>query len=145
MKVKDTPLVHHIRQEHRFSFGIFYFFDDFIISEIAEGVLFDWDKALEVINLGVEYYGAETNHLNYISNRIHDYSIKPQDWLEFRGLDKRFNVFAVVTYRPKSLPSLIIERFFYKDPIHSFENLLEAVNFVRKNLELVPLQNFKEL
>lgn len=145
MKVCDTPLINHVLQEHRFSFGVFYFFDDFIISEIAEGVLFDWDKAFEVISLGTDFYGTETNHLNYISNRINDYSIKPQDWLKFLGMGKRFNIFAAVTYRSKSIPNLIIERFFYKDTIISFDSLLEAVNFIRQKEDLVPLQSFNEL
>ena len=132
MRVKDTPLLQYVRETHELAYGVFYFFDNFIISEIKEGVLFDWEKALEILNLGIEFYGNETNHLNYISNRINDYSIKPQDWLKFLNMGKRFKLFAVVTYRSKSIPNLIIERFFYKDTILSFDSLFDAVNFIRK-------------
>ncbi|MCC4214569.1 hypothetical protein [Leeuwenhoekiella parthenopeia] len=145
MRVRDTPLIHHVLEEHKLPFGVFYFFDSFIISEIAEGVLFDWEKAFTVINLGIQFYGTETNHLNYISNRINDYSIKPQDWLKFLKMGKTFKLFAAVTYREKSMLNLVIERFFYKDAILSFDSLLEAVNFIREQEELVPLQNFDEL
>lgn len=145
MRVQDTPLLQHVREKHELPFGVFYFFDNFIISEIKEGVLFEWEKAEEIINLGIQFYGNDTNHLNYISNRINDYSIKPQDWLKFLNMGKRFRQFAVVTYRAKSIPNLIIERFFYKDTILTFDSLLEAVNFIRKQEDLSPIQNFGDL
>ncbi|HCW65131.1 MAG TPA: hypothetical protein DG752_10725, partial [Leeuwenhoekiella sp.] len=77
MKVKNTHLIHLIREEHRFNFGSFYFFDDFIISEINEGELFEWDKAQKVLEVGEKFYKNKGSQVNYISNRVHDYSIKP--------------------------------------------------------------------
>ena len=112
MKVCETPLVDLILEEHHFSFGSFYFFDDFIIAEINEGELFDWNKAAKVIEVGEKFYGANGNQINYISNRVHDYSIKPQDWLRYLNMRKIFKVFAVVAYRKTAIYNLVIERFF---------------------------------
>lgn len=145
MRVKDTYLNGLIREEHRFEFGVFYFFDDFIISEINEGETFEWDKAFEVIKVGEQFYKNKTTKINYISNRINDYSIKPQDWLTYLNKHNIFNVFAVVTYRKTAIHNLIIERFFYKGEIFSFDSLLEAVNFIFKQENLVPVTDFKKL
>ena len=144
MRVEDSPLIDFIREEHRFSFGTFYFFDNFIISEINEGELFDWNKASEVIRVGQQFYGTG-GQINYISNRIHDYAIKPQDWLRFLYERQLFKTFAVVTYRKTAVYNLVIERFFYKGDIFSFDSLLEAVNFIREQNALEPANDFDKL
>ena len=145
MKVKDTHLIYLIKEEHRFNFGSFYFFDDFIISEINEGELFEWDKAQKVLEVGEKFYKNKGSQVNYISNRVHDYSIKPQDWLAYLNKRDLFKVFAVVTYRKTAIYNLVIERFFYKGEIFSFESLLEAVNFIRKGDKLDPVTDFEKL
>ena len=145
MKVEDTVLKAIIREKHSLNYGTFYFFDDFVISEINEGVVFDWDKAIEVIELGERFYGVKNYKANYISNRIHDYSVKPQDWLKFFKLDKQFKTFTVVSYRKLGFINLQIERLFYRHTIHSFDNLLQAVNYVLQSDNREPVESLSDL
>ncbi|MEH6657207.1 hypothetical protein [Leeuwenhoekiella marinoflava] len=145
MKVNDTYLSSLIKEEHRFEFGVFYFFDEFIISEINEGETFEWNKASKVIKVGKQFYKNKNHKINYISNRINDYSIKPQDWITYLNKYNLLNIFAVVTHRKTAIHNLIIERLFYKGDIFSFDSLLEAVNFIREQDDLVPVTDFKKL
>ncbi|MFD2828132.1 hypothetical protein ACFSYG_16765 [Leeuwenhoekiella polynyae] len=145
MKVRDTYLSNLIREEHKFDFGVFYFFDDYIISEIYEGEIFEWNKACEVIKACKQFYKKKHQKINYISNRINDYSIKPQDWLTYLNQYDLLNIFAVVIHRKTAIHNLIMERLFYKGEIFSFESLLEAVNFIHEQEDLVHVTDFKKL
>tara|TARA_Y100000588_G_C14162820_1_gene885574 strand:- start:1075 stop:1389 length:315 start_codon:yes stop_codon:yes gene_type:complete len=72
-------------------------------------------------------------------------AIKPQDWLRFLYERQLFKTFAVVTYRKTAVYNLVIERFFYKGDIFSFDSLLEAVNFIREQNALEPANDFDKL
>ena len=72
-----------------------------------------------MLEVGEKFYKNKGSQVNYISNRVHDYSIKPQDWLAYLNKRDLFRVFAVVTYRKTAIYNLVIERFFYKGEIFS--------------------------
>lgn len=128
---KYFNLLKHSKIE--FSFGNFYLFDKFIISEINEGVHFDWDKIQQVIAALIDYYGSNLK-IGYISNRVNPYSIEPQLWIRFQR-DYGFIVAsAMVSYTELNYINASIEKRFSEMSIKRCGSLDEAINWI-KNLK----------
>jgi hypothetical protein len=131
MKVEDSK---YIKQEHErveLPFGIFYFFKDFLISELNQGIHFSWKKVKKVADLAAEFYG-EDNKVVYISNRVNSYSIEPQSWLKF---DKEYNFFkasAIIAYDMKGGLSVVLEKLFSQKRIQKFTDLDSAIDWALK-------------
>ncbi len=128
MLVSESNLNNVLEDVYILKTGTYYFFEDFIISEINEGLLFDWEMAQELINLAENHYG-KNNKVAYISNRIHSYSLVPQDWLKFFKARNSISAFAVVSYNEKEKSDILIERLFFKSKIKKFFDLNEAVTW----------------
>ncbi|WP_262733971.1 hypothetical protein [Gaetbulibacter sp. NE] len=128
---KYFNLLKHSKVE--FSFGNFYLFDKFIISEINEGVHFDWDKIQQVIAALIDYYGSNLK-IGYISNRVNPYSIEPQLWIRFQR-DYGFIVAsAMVSYTELNYINASIEKRFSEMSIKRCGSLDEAIIWI-KNLK----------
>lgn len=132
MKVEDSKYIHLEHEEIKLPFGNFYFFEDFVVSELNEGVHFDWLKVKILSNLMISHYGKKKRKLVYISNRVNSYSIEPQSWLKF---DKKYNLFiasGIIAYDNRGGLSVVLERLFSKESIKRFRSLKEAVDWVLK-------------
>ncbi|GAA0744296.1 hypothetical protein [Gaetbulibacter jejuensis] len=128
---KYFNLLKHSKVE--FSFGNFYLFDKFIISEINEGIHFDWDKIQQVIAALIDYYGSNLK-IGYISNRVNPYSIEPQLWIRFQR-DYGFIVAsAMISYTELNYINASIEKRFSEMSIKRCGSLDEAINWI-KNLK----------
>lgn len=132
MKVADSNLVSEIEDIYILQSGTFYFCSQYVISEINEGINFDWTLAQEVIELVYAHYGTEVE-ISYISNRINSYSLVPQDWLKFFSARHSLRCFAVVTYSKAGLMNVMMEKLFFKSKIKKFESLYEATDWVTEN------------
>jgi len=131
MLVNESNLKYELEDVYVLSTGLFYFFEDFIISEIKEGVHFNWETAQEVIELALNHYGRDAK-ISYISNRVHSYSVEPQDWLKFFKSRHTLRAFAVVTYSKSGFINVLMEKLFFKSRIKTFENLHDAADWVAK-------------
>ena len=118
-----------------FSFGTYFFFDNFVISELNEGIHFDWQKIEEVIFTIVEYYGDDFK-IGYISNRVNSYSINPQLWVDFYNEYDFIVAGAVVAYNDFNYMNATLEKHFSKNSIKRCNSLNEAVDWVIKLKEL---------
>jgi hypothetical protein len=132
VKVADSNLVNEIEDIYILQTGIFYFCSDYVISEINEGVNFDWDFAQEVIELVYSHYGTDVE-ISYISNRVNSYSLVPQDWLKFFNARHSMRCFAVVTYSQAGLMNVMMEKLFFKSKMKKFETLYKATDWVKEN------------
>lgn len=128
MLVSESNLNYELQDIYILDNGTFYFFDNFIISEIKEGVLFDWEMAQEIITIAESYYGVDQK-VAYISNRVHPYSLVPQDWLKFFKARNSISAFAVVSYSQQERSNILLERLFFKSKIKKFFDLEEAVKW----------------
>lgn len=118
-----------------FSFGKFYLFDKFIISELNEGIHFDWDKIQQVIAVLIDYYGSNLK-IGYISNRVNPYSIEPQLWIRFQR-DYGFIVAsAMISYTELNYINTSIEKRFSEMSIKRCGSLDEAINWTKNLKEL---------
>lgn len=59
-------------------FGTYFFFEKFIVSEINEGVHFEWNMAEKLALEVFKYYGKDAK-LGFISNRVNRHSVDPQN------------------------------------------------------------------
>ncbi len=60
-------------------FGNFYLTEKLVIGELNEGVHFDWEKGETLILEAIDFYGKQAK-LVFVSNRINNYSIDPQNY-----------------------------------------------------------------
>lgn len=128
MRVSESNIPYELENLFVLDVGNFFFFKGFIISEIKEGILFNWDSAQEIIKLAYEHYGEKPN-ITYVSNRIHSYSVVPQDWLKFFAARHILKGMAVVTYSKASTSNVIFEKIFFSSKIKKFTDLIEAVDW----------------
>lgn len=120
-----------------FSFGNFYLFNNFIISEIHEGIHFNWDKILEVIGALIDYYG-EYIEIAYIANRVNSYSTEPHLWYRFHDEFNFIIACATVAYNDFGYINASIEKQCAQISFKRCRNLPEAINWVNKLKELNP-------
>ena len=131
MKIEDSK---HIKRDHKkveMPFGNFYFFNEFLLSELNQGIHFSWDKVQKVAKLASEYYGSE-NQVVYISNRVNSYSIEPQSWLKFDKEYKFFKASAIIAYDIKGGLSVVLEKLFSQKKIKKFNDLDSAIDWALK-------------
>jgi len=131
MKVEDSKYIKREHEKVELPFGTFYFFKDFLISELNQGTHFSWKKVKKVADLAAEFYG-EDNKVVYISNRVNSYSIEPQSWLKF---DKEYNFFkasAIIAYDMKGGLSVVLEKLFSQKRIQKFTDLDSAIDWALK-------------
>jgi hypothetical protein len=130
--VKQLDYFKNIREVREFEFGSFYFFDGMVISEINKGVFLQWKMAKKPVKAAKEFYGKE-QHIAYISNRIHSYTVAPTDWLKFYNHRHELAYYSVVGNTKGSLPSTLLEKMFFKGSLMQFNELDEAIVWSLEN------------
>ncbi|GAA4299615.1 hypothetical protein [Aestuariibaculum suncheonense] len=109
-------------------FGVFYFGEKFVLSELNEGVHFDWPMVENLINDIIAFYGSDAK-LAYISNRIYSYSRDPHNWNKL----SKYNIIvasAVVIYNDMAYMNATLEKRFSKESIKRCTSLSEAIEWV---------------
>ncbi|MBW1295533.1 hypothetical protein [Aquimarina litoralis] len=112
--------------------GTYFFYEEYIIAEIKEGVTITLGKLQDLIPIIRKHYG-DGKPFTYISNRINSHSIIPTDYLEcpFTYMEN-FKGYAVVIYNEVNEISTEIEKYFAKKPFYNFSNLKDAINWSKK-------------
>lgn len=127
-RVRDIDFFENIKEIREFEFGVFYYFDGLVISEMKEGVVFGWKMAEKAIGAAREIFGDKMP-IAYISNRINRYYVIPSDWIKFYRNREQLQFYAVVGETTGSFVSVILERLFFRNSIRKFINLEEAVQW----------------
>jgi hypothetical protein len=133
MKFKDSKYYKLKHYTIKRPFGNFYLLENFFISELNEGVHFDWEMIKSVMDEVVMFYGFDAQ-IGYISNRTHSYSTNPQTW---DGIYKEYGLIiagAIVTYNAMAFMNATLEKQFYKKSIKRCLSLEEAIEWI-SNLE----------
>ncbi len=133
--VKHVDFFKNIRQVREFDFGIFYYFDEIVISEMKEGVLFRWKMAEKAIQGAHEVLGKEVP-IAYISNRINSYFVVPTDWIKFYKNRHQLHFYSVVERTKGSFTSVIIERLFFRNSIRKFTDLEAAIAWTLEKIAI---------
>ncbi|GAA0871139.1 hypothetical protein GCM10009117_02840 [Gangjinia marincola] len=132
MKISDThykkKILHHVRLKT----GDYYFFKNFIVSEVHEGVQFDWAAGEELLYHVYEFYGGSVR-VGYISNRINSYNVVPRDWLKFyKEHGEGVLCTAIISYNGISVKNFLLEKIFMAGKVKHFDNLTSAIEWVKE-------------
>ena len=143
-RVKDVPFFKNIVEVREYLFGTFYFFEGLVISEVNEGVSFEWKMGNRVIQETKEIFG-ENMPIAYISNRINTYEINPADWVKFYSHRNDLDFYSVVGKTKSSFASLVLERMFFKNSIKQFTDLEEAIEWSMKKIREREIKNSNKI
>ncbi|WP_246067730.1 hypothetical protein [Changchengzhania lutea] len=111
------------------SFGDFYLCDTFVVSELHDGIHFDWSKVTEVAEGLFHFYG-ENMQLGYISNRVNSYSLEPQSWSKVQDEYSIIVASAIVSYNNLTYMNATLEKQFSKKSIKRCTSLEVAINWI---------------
>lgn len=112
-------------------FGLVRIYQNILIAELNEGVLFNAENNQELLAIGKEVF--ENKPYGYISLRKKSYAVDP---MVYREAARAENLKAIAVVSENELIKLNahkVERQFYKDPdsFEVFDNLEEAVNWIQ--------------
>lgn len=129
MRFKDSKYfkLPHFRLEK--PFGKFYLLDSFFISELNEGVHFNWQMIEIVAKDIVEYYPNNVK-IGYISNRVNSYSMDPITWKKVNEKYNMIVVSAIVAYNRITFMNASIEQTFSNNSIRCCDSLDEAIEWI---------------
>lgn len=133
-RVRDIAFFKNIKEIREYEFGVFYFFDGLVISEMKEGVTMNWNMAKKAVAAAHEVIG-EDKPIAYISNRINNYYVVPSDWVKFYKNRHQLNFYSVVGSTTGSFASLVLERMFFQNSIKQFSDLEEAIAWSLAKIE----------
>lgn len=131
MKFENSTYFNQLNhKELVFSFGRFYLFDNFVVSELNEGIHFDWAKIQDASAEFISHYGYNIS-IAYISNRINSYSIDPHLWTNFNREFGFIVASAVVVYDNISYMNATLEKQFSGKSLKRCSSLEEAIHWVQ--------------
>ncbi|MEM9363213.1 MAG: hypothetical protein AAGA43_11285 [Bacteroidota bacterium] len=133
-RVREIEFFKNIREIREYEFGVFYFFENLVISEINEGVLFNWEMATKAVEAAYEVIGRD-NTIAYISNRVNNYSVVAADWRKFYFNRHQLDLYSVVGQTHGNFASLVLERMFFRNNIRQFSDLEEAIEWTQSKME----------
>ena len=132
MQISETTYTSEVLEVHEFEFGTFYYFQNFVLAEISEGINFDWPKAKIILDIANRIYPINFKP-HYISNKINSYSIDPTIWLRVFKTKRRINTYVVIDSNPSARFNLLFEKQFFKGKIRKFDTLYEAIYWAEEN------------
>ncbi len=136
MRLEKSKFISLNPKKITFEFGDFYFFDKFMVAEIAEGVHFGWEKVMQLVTETYSFYGKNFK-IAYLSNRIHSYSIELTNWSKLKKEGHNFVVaIAVVSYSDLGIKLATLEKVFAYSSLKRCKTLDEAVNWIYSLNEL---------
>jgi len=137
LKVENSSYINLKHKKVVFPFGEFYFFENFIIGELYDGIHFDFINALIVIEEIYKYYQKDFK-IVYIANRINSYSTDPQTWTNLQkevGVDFLIAA-ALIVYNDISFKVAAVEKQISKTYLKRCVSLDEAINWALNIVEL---------
>lgn len=138
ISVRETHIYKNVLKELNYPYADIYIFKDYVISEIKEGISFNWDQhAKHIIKDVVAFLDTDGRDLIYISNRVYSYSVMAQDWVKFFKKSYSLKGYYVVSDRKTSILGLMIENLFFKNKIKKFDSLYGAINWIENGLNEV--------
>lgn len=128
MKLIQTKLKQKVIEYYEIKAGTFYFFEHTIISELNEGVHFDYDLIKNHLGKAKDFYNDRP--FGYISNRINDISINALDYPKFKTVFNNLLIHAVVNYEHSNSFNIAIEERFCNTPYINFKNVEQSYDYV---------------
>ncbi|WP_452596841.1 hypothetical protein [Pontimicrobium sp. MEBiC01747] len=119
-------------ETYNFDFGNVRFYDNFLITELNEGISFDIDDAMKISELVSFHF--KNKPFAYISNRVNSYANVPVNYLKIKEVFPTIKVFAAVTYSELQKSIISIENSFLNGMLTDFNNLDDAIKWSQNKL-----------
>ncbi|WP_347925774.1 hypothetical protein [Pontimicrobium sp. SW4] len=134
MNIKETPLGKEAISIVETKFGNLYFFDNFLITEIYEGIVMGEKEFIKVFDLCMDCYGLE-KPFGIVSHRLYPYSVNVFELIPIAHKFKSVVANAVVAYTDLSLKNFELEKQLLKFKGKFFNNLDSAIDWIKKEIE----------
>ncbi len=118
-------------RRHDLGVGSFFFYKNYIVAEVKEGIAFTFENAYQILELGKVYYGSTTPFV-YISNRVNSYSFNPTSHFKTQAMFPNLRGYAVVIYDEMNQEIAEMEQTFLNKPVAIFHKLKDALNWVEE-------------
>ncbi len=112
--------------------GTFYYYRNFVISEINEGVVITLDKVIEVSSKYTKKYYGNLTPFVYIANRVNSYSLEPTVHFKTTIMFPNAKGYGIVIYNSLNKQIAALEQTFTGIPTQVFDNLNTAVQWAEK-------------
>ncbi|QLG45130.1 hypothetical protein [Costertonia aggregata] len=120
-----------LTRKHDLEVGYFYFYKNFVISEIKEGMSITFENATEMLRLAKTYFGNTTPFV-YISNRKNSYSFNPTAHFKTTQMFPNIKGFAAVVYDDMNRDIAEMEQSFLNVPVNIFTHLDKAIDWAEE-------------
>lgn len=131
---KNNP---ELIEYHKLKIGSLYFFNNFVITELNEGIHVDFDNFKEATRTILDYFGDKP--FGFIGNRRNTYSIDLNDVRLFKKSFPNLKAYAVVSNSLFSKGVFDIENHFFETNTKKlnrkkFDTIDDAVVWVKNSL-----------
>jgi hypothetical protein len=133
MSIVDSPCYTKLVYKKTIALGDLYFFKNFLVCEFIEGLDINFDNFGETKTEIDKHFG--TQDFGLIGNRLQSYSITLTDAPLFNDTFKNLKAYATVTYTDMASKVSEIENYFFSFNKQDFNDLEDAIQWVKHNLE----------
>lgn len=131
-KLKNSTYYKEALHELNYSFGDYYLFENFVVSEINEDVQYTWkNHGKKVVEEIFALYDNNGESLIYITNRINNYAVMPTGWITFFKDNYQLKGYGIVCYTQKGYENALLEKTFLKTKVKPFRSLNEAIEWAK--------------
>ncbi len=135
LSIRQTELFSEVIKELNYPFGNVFICKGFLVSEINEAVIFNWEDCGKVIVEDVSsFLGTDGKDLVYIYHRINSYSVVAADWVKFFKNAYTLKAYCIVSNSKLGVMNYMVEKLFFSKKIKRFNSIFEAINWVRNNM-----------
>ncbi len=117
--------------KHTIDIGSFYFYKNFVIGKVKEGLDLNFESGKKLYELIKQYYKSSIPFV-YISDRINSYSFKPTRIYGSQDYFPNLKGYAIVTYNSLNYKVAKLEETFTNMPTYIAENLDDAICWSEK-------------
>lgn len=133
MTINNSSLANEANYIYNLNFGNFYFYDNFIISEINEGEIIGKDAGLKFLDLINKHFG-NNNPYGLISHRVYSYSTNLFELFQLSNQFKFLVAYSVVAYSDFALKNFELEKRLREFKGESFISLEDAIEWTKKEV-----------
>ncbi len=134
MTIKESPLASDAISIVQTKFGNLYFFDNYLITEMFEGMVVGKKEFTKIFNLCLDVYG-ENKPFGIVSHRLYPYSVNLFELIPISNKFESVIANAVVAYTDISLKNFELEKQLLKFRGKFFNNLDSSIAWIKKEVE----------
>lgn len=114
-------------------FSYLEFYDNYVISQLNEEIIFDVNKLHILVDTCNEFFGDKP--YVYISKRVHNYNVNPTIYLKLDDVKNLCGI-AIVSQRSSSLNMANFEKNFARVPFEVFLDLQDARSWAEEKVKI---------